>query len=336
MLTKEDLAKYPFLKKASEYIESLNLSINDFTDKYSDIVERALERIKFAVEGKLIKIDLYDPEKEILSYAVALALIYGLKNSWLIRRFANSEQKLYYEMLAMEDDHKIIEIAKDSFDWNLEIIKDNFMIPIEQFLEISPRFQAKEWKLINSYLDNGKIYLKKTKIARLISEAVKNKIIKKSEEEEIKRLKLPEQLLCKAEIFESKIKKREIKEEYEEIRAPVKEELPPCISYIIKDMESGKAISHMARFTVTSFLLNIGMSVEEILEYFRKVADFDENKARYQIQHIAGMIGSKTKYLPPKCEVLKSFGICIEPNEICKKIKHPLQYYKIMRKKKNV
>ncbi|NHV45205.1 MAG: hypothetical protein HA493_00970, partial [Candidatus Verstraetearchaeota archaeon] len=59
MLTKEDLAKYPFLKKASEYIESLNLSINDFTDKYSDIVERALERIKFAVEGKLIKIDLY-------------------------------------------------------------------------------------------------------------------------------------------------------------------------------------------------------------------------------------------------------------------------------------
>jgi len=114
MLTKEDLAKYPFLKKASEYIESLNLSINDFTDKYNDIVERALERIKFAVEGKLIKIDLYDPEKEILSYAVALALIYGLKNAWLIRRFANNEQKLYYEMLTMEDDHKIIEIAKEA------------------------------------------------------------------------------------------------------------------------------------------------------------------------------------------------------------------------------
>jgi DNA primase large subunit len=335
MLTKEDLAKYPFLKKASEYIESLNLSIDDFTDKYDDIVERALERVKFAIDGKLIKVDLYDPEKEILSYAVALALIYGLKDAWLIRRFANNEQKLYYEMLITEDNYKIIEIAKDGFNWDLELIEDNFIIPVEQFLEIAPRFQAREWKLINSLLDKGKVYLKKVKIARLISEAVKNKIIKKSEEEEIKRLKLPEKLLYKAEVVKSKIERKEIKEEYKEIYTPIKEDLPPCISYLIKEMKSGKAISHMARFTVTSFLLNIGMSVEEVLEYFRNVADFNENKTRYQIQHIAGMIGSKIRYLPPKCEVLKSFGICVEPNELCKKIKHPLQYYKIMRKKKN-
>ncbi|MDH5807315.1 MAG: hypothetical protein QXW62_04700 [Candidatus Methanomethylicaceae archaeon] len=339
MLTIEDLVKYPFLNKTTSYIVQFGLTLNDFLNKeFSKIVDRALDKLKFAIEGKVIEIDISEPDVEILSHALALALAYGSKINWIVRRFANIEQKRCYELMKIEENSKLIEIAKDGFNWDLEPsdIKDyDFIMPINQFLQIAPKFQSPKWKLVNFMLSNGKVYIKKEKIARLISEAVKLKIIKKMEDEEIKRMKLPQELLDKLDKIKEIIKNKKIiiEEEKEEENIIKEEKMPPCILAIMKDLKEGKPLSHMARFTITAFLLKIGMSIEEVLNIFRNVADFDENKALYQIKHIAGMIGSKTKYSPPKCEVLKSFGLCINQDEFCNKIKHPLQYYKLRRKK---
>jgi DNA primase large subunit len=83
----------------------------------------------------------------------------------------------------------------------------------------------------------------------------------------------------------------------------------------------------MARFTLTTFMINVGISTDDVLKLFSNVADFDEGKTRYQVEHIAGLIGSKTRYTPPKCDVLRSFGICIENGANCGRIRHPLKYY---------
>lgn len=335
MLTLEDLAKYPFLNKTTSYIAKFGLTLNDFSSKEFDkIVNKALIKLKFAIEGKIFEIDLSELDVEILSHALALALAYGSKISWIVRKFANIEQKRCYELIKMEENSKLIEIAKDGFNWNLEPSDEkdyDFILPIDQFLQIAPKFQSPRWKLVNFMLSNGKVYIKKEKIARLISEAVKLKIIKKMEEEEIKKMKLPQELLNKLESIKEIIKSKKIIIEEENV--PKEGVMPPCILAIMKDLKEGKPLSHMARFTITAFLLKIGMSVEEVLNVFRNVVDFDENKALYQIKHIAGIIGSKTKYSPPKCEVLKSFGLCINQDEFCNRIKHPLQYFKLRRKK---
>lgn len=335
MLTLEDLAKYPFLNKTTSYIAKFGLTLNDFSnEEFSKIVDRALKKLKFAIEGKIFEMDSSELDVEILSHALALALAYGSKINWIVRKFANAEQKRCYELMKLEENGKLIEIAKDGFNWDLEPsdVKDyDFIMPISQFLQIAPKFQSPKWKLVNFMLSNGKVYIKKEKIARLISEAVKLKIIKKMEEEEIKKMKLPQELLDKLESIKKiiKIKKTVVEEE----GIPKEGAMPPCILAMMRDLKEGKPLSHMARFTITAFLLKIGMSVEEVLSIFRNVADFDENKALYQIKHIAGMIGSKTKYSPPKCEVLRSFGLCINQDELCNRIKHPLQYYKLRRRK---
>ncbi|MCS7097451.1 MAG: DNA primase large subunit PriL [Candidatus Methanomethyliaceae archaeon] len=334
MLTIEDLAKYPFLNKATSYIAQFGLTLDDFSSgEFNKIIDRALMKLKYAIEGKILRIDSSELDIEILSHALALALAYGMKNAWIVRRFANIEQKKCYELMKAEESKKLIEIAKDGFGWNLELADINgydFSMPLNQFLQIAPKFQSQSWKLVNFMVSNGKVYIKKEKIARLLSEAVKIKILKKMEEEEVKRMKIPEELAIKLKDIKKLIRsRREIMEERE---VPKEGAIPPCISAIMKDVKEGKPVSHMARFTVTAFLLNIGMSVEEIFNFFKNIADFDENKALYQIRHIAGMIGSKTKYIPPKCEVLKSSGLCINQDKYCEKVKHPLQYYKIRRK----
>ncbi|MGC8936472.1 MAG: hypothetical protein ACP5KV_03805 [Candidatus Methanomethylicaceae archaeon] len=338
MLTIEDLAKYPFLRRASSFVESHGLTFQDLAnEEYSYVVQRAVERVRLGIEGRLADLNLnfVDPEAEILAYPLALAFVYGLKTGWVVRRFANSEQKRCFELLKNEEKGKLVDVAKDGFDWDLEGTEImvsgavfDFSLPFDKYLEIAPSLHSPYWKLVNRYVTGGRVYLKHAEAARLISEGVKLKILRKAEEEEVKKFQIPEGLLSKLEGLERLVKQS--KKYNEEVVAEIVEDAkPPCIVALLKDLADGKSLSHMARFTVTTFLINTGESVDNVLKYFSNVADFDEGKARYQVEHIAGLIGSKTKYLPPKCDVLRSFGLCVGGDAYCKRVSHPLQYYKM-------
>jgi DNA primase large subunit len=336
MPTREDLAKYPFLRKASSFIEEFEVTLKDLAaPEYSCIVNRAVERVKDSIEGKKIVVDLRDPETEILAYPLALAFIYGLKIKRVISRFAVAEQKRCDELLNIEkDNQKLAEVAKDGFGWKLELIdvnvegeKFDFRLGVTQYLEVAPQFHSTHWKLVNRYLLNGEVFLKKREAARLISEFVKNKIIDRATEDEIRKFEIPEVFRSHLEEFMKLAKRWQVYED----EAPVglvEEAKPPCVMAIINDLAAGKSLSHMARFTITTFMLNVGESIEDVLKIFSNVADFDQGKARYQIEHIAGMIGSKTKYKSPKCDVLRSFGLCVGKDMLCDRVWHPMQYYR--------
>ena len=68
---------------------------------------------------------------------------------------------------------------------------------------------------------------------------------------------------------------------------------------------------------------------------FSSSPDFNEQLARYQVDHITGM-SSGIEYLPPECDTMKSRGVCFDPDSLCKKswLTHPLSYYRIKGKKK--
>jgi DNA primase large subunit len=337
MLAREDLAKYPFLRKASSFIGGYGLTLKDLAaPEYSGIVKRAVERVRDSIEGRKIVTDWKDPETEILAYPLALAFAYGLKAGWVIRRFATAESKRCYELLKMEDGQKLIEVAEDGFGWKLEPIEMNvegkrfdFMLGVTEYLEVAPQFHSANWKLVNRYILRGRVHLKQSEVARLLSESVKNKIVKRAMEEEVRKFEVPEAF---GPYLEEVMRLVEKKRKFYDDEAPVglvEEAKPPCIMAMISDLAAGKSLSHMARFTITTFMINVGENVDNVLRLFSKVADFDEEKARYQIEHIAGRIGSKTKYAPPKCDVLKSYGLCVGANALCERVRHPLQYYKI-------
>ncbi len=86
-------------------------------------------------------------------------------------------------------------------------------------------------------------------------------------------------------------------------------------------------VPHSGRFALVAFLHTLGMDSDEILQTFSTAPDFDESKSRYQVDHITGEI-SGTEYTPPECSTMKSYGICFNPDGLCRKIKHPLSYYR--------
>jgi DNA primase large subunit len=70
------------------------------------------------------------------------------------------------------------------------------------------------------------------------------------------------------------------------------------------------------------------MSPENVTELFKNFSDYSERMTRYQVEHIAGDRGSRTRYTSPRCDTLQTHSVCVNPDELCGRIRHPLVYYR--------
>ncbi|MEM4479805.1 MAG: DNA primase large subunit PriL [Candidatus Bathyarchaeia archaeon] len=332
--TKNDLAKYPFLKEAAEYVKSLDLKIEDLASpEFSQILERAKERLEEAILYTSITRKLQNEEVEILSFPTAILLAAATENSFIKRRYALAEAKQAYNDLKFEPKEKILAIAKN-FQWKITLANIDeitasyeFKLHFTDYLRNTVNLRDKKWKLINRPLAHGNVYLTRTETARLISEEVRRHIERRLEVGELP--KLPQKIASIAEILKTLTLEKVDKAELEGLPETIKKEaFPPCIATLYEAAQKGRHLSHIARFTLTTFLVNIGTPIDSIIDLFRNSSDFNERLTRYQVEHIAGERGSRTRYKPPKCQTLQTHGICTAPNEICKTIRHPLGFYK--------
>ncbi|MGB9958998.1 MAG: hypothetical protein ACPLKQ_00540 [Candidatus Bathyarchaeales archaeon] len=330
--TKNDLAKYPFLKEAAEYVKSLDLKIEDLTSpEYSKILERAEERVEEAILYVLVSRKLQNEEIEILSFPTAIMLAAATENQFIKKRYALAEAKQAYADIKLEPKEKILAIAKN-FQWKItanveeETIYD-FKLHFTNYLKNTAHLRDKSWKLVNRPLAEGNVYLNRNEVARLLSEEVRRHIEKRLDVKELP--KLPQKILDVAGKLKNLTIEKVGKAEIEGIPKTVTiEAFPPCIKAFYEAASKGHHLSHIGRFTLTAFLVNIGMPTENIVELFRSSSDFNERMTRYQVEHISGERGSRTRYKPPKCEMLKTHGVCTNPDETCRNVNHPLVYYK--------
>jgi len=331
-LTKSDLAKYPFLKQAVKYVEDLKLNIRDLSDPDDPVVERAEDRLQEALLFATITKYSKKEDVEILSFPVAVLMASATKDPLIKRRYALAEAKRAYNLLKTEPKEKIMKIA-ENFQWKILQVNTSektpyqFKIHFTDYLKNTTSLRGKKWKLVNRLLNNGNVYITKNEAARLLAEEIRRHIEGKMETKELPEL--PENIIKKVESIKTlAISKRE-KIKLEEIpKTVVMEAFPPCIKSLYEKLSSGGHLSHIGRFALTSFLVNVGMPTEAIVDLFRNLSDFNERLTRYQVEHIAGERGSRTRYIPPKCETLKTHGVCINPDEICSRIRHPLMYYR--------
>ncbi len=325
-LSSEDFAKYPFLKQASKQIEELQFTIETLPAEKL-IFDRAQNRIEKAIlevnTGEAIR----DKRSEISSFAAALILVIATKNSWIKKRYALSVAKTAHSQMLNENKGKIFAIAQD-FGWDIGegAFGKDFRIGFSFYLKNAAHMHGSEWKLINQILDKGMIYLNKDKVVRLLQEEVKNRVEKRLDVTEIKNL--PPEITVIAEEL-TKSAQETMGQEIEEMPKTITQSaFPPCINAIYQAASTTHHLSQMERFTLTSFLLNIGMPLEKVSEIYKSFSDYNERLTRYQIEHIAGERGSGTRYTCPQCSILQTHGVCKNRDELCRRIYHPLAYYK--------
>jgi len=78
---------------------------------------------------------------------------------------------------------------------------------------------------------------------------------------------------------------------------------------------------------LATYLLAKGQTIDQIAPLFKNAPDYNERVTRYQIEHIAGTSGQRTKYSCPSCDKLKSENLCFEIPE-CSGIINPVQFGK--------
>lgn len=327
VISLEDCAKYPFLKRASAQIRELELTIQSIvSSENKPVFERAQRRLEHAILENTIGEMVKDKKTEISSFAVATILAIATKNSFIKKRYALAEAKSAYARMLNEPKEKILVIAKD-FDWKITWGKPykDFCLQFNYFLRNASHFHDNDWKLVNQLLYNGMIYLNLDKVVRLLQEEVKKRIEEKLSFTEL--TKLPEEIMnaaAKLAEFAQEI----MGQETEELpKVVTRSAFPPCITGMIEAASSTHHLSHIERFTLVSFLVNIGMTSDAVTELFKTFSDYNERLTRYQVEHIAGERGSGTKYTPPQCSVLLTHGVCRNRDDLCRHIHHPLKYY---------
>lgn len=334
MLSDLDLARYPFTLQTASLVESLGIKVDDLIDPaYREVLERARERVEEAIREGVVRADLRKPSIETLSYPIAIMFVKALGDRFLYRRYATAEAKRASKLLERELNAKILHFAREAFGWRIKANRGwdderyPFLLHFKDYLRNASGFHEARWKLVNRAVRDGYVRITKVEAARLMESEVERRILEGLLTGG--KIELPEPLRAYLRGIERVLEENRGRIGMEALPSEVViEAFPPCIRRAYEGLISGRKASHMERFAITSFLINIGMDLERIVRLFVSVSDFDEKLTRYQVEHIAGLRGSRTKYTPPTCSTLRTHGLCINPDDLCRRIRHPLTYYR--------
>ncbi|HIH36713.1 MAG TPA: DNA primase large subunit PriL [Methanocellales archaeon] len=325
-------AYYPFTSWASDYVKHSGKSIERLLDGIfgRDVINRAKERVTQAIRGDITNAfedkdipDIVDIEKELFSYPVARIFVSCIGDHYLIKRYALAEAEAAHVHMKAEEPEFLEKLAGE-FNIQCMLDRHDFQIHFADYLRFASRMHDPEWKLVNRRLENGYVPVNKKDFVRLLQEAIRDRI----------QSSLPLNLSpALKSSFSSHI--ADISRHFEELKAEFRSDdfgeansecFPPCIKHMLALIQAGQNLAHSARFALTSFLANIGMGAEDIINIYRVSPDFDEGQTSYQVKHILGSSGKA--YTAPNCATMATYGNCFGKEIICDWISHPLSCYR--------
>ena len=327
----DEMAKYPFLAEAGQYLKDKGFSLEQFgTDPdLKPILDKAYNRIEIATTGKIYRTEivrLEDLDLEVFSFLLAVILLKLSGMNTLIRRFSLAEARRAEKYLEKDlgdlsnktKEELATRIIKELFSITVQKKDDFFIIPISDYLKHSVSFHEREWKLINRRIEKGMVILSSHETVRLIRKEldgyIATKIRSTGTPSMIEPLKKPvEKLVSLAKKFS--------------VPTVTTTEYPPCIKHAINVLDRGENLPHSGRFMLATYLLGVGQTVEQIAPLFKNAPDYNEKVTMYQLNHLKGSSGSGTEYKCPSCERVKSKDLCFATSD-CDGIINPLQFKK--------
>lgn len=328
-----DFANIPCTTGALEYLKALEFGSNDICTgvAFGSIRSTGKERVIEALQTGTIKYRRYNKpaaEKELIAYPIARILVSCINNSYLTKRYALAVARLSYEHI--KELKSAVSLKELAADFGINITTDskntNVVMHFTDYIHHAHVLHEPKWKLLNRTVEQGMLTISKGDFARLMEEAVRKKVESGLPHEVPQDIR--EALNPYISEVQEAINARASKQDFsrEGFGELVPDCFPPCISSAIADVQANVNLSHTMRFAMTSFLLNIGMKPGKITEIFRSSPDFREQNTNYQISHINGASG--TAYTCPACATMATNGNCPGKVPMCKKIEHPLVYYR--------
>ena len=335
----KDLARYPFLREALSYVTKYEFKLEDLDkSEYYHLVDKAKSKIEqYVFEGKLsYQIDYNKTheiivQEEVIIFLISLLLIRTISIDSVTKKFALLESMRFEKYLIADLDNSnrddstikfiLYKIFEDLFKTTIYLevdIYNFYKIKINDYLDHPISFQEREWNLVNRTVDRGYVYLYGSEIVRLFRNELYLLII-----DRIKKMNpdnIPKVIVTISSSMKSKWEKM-----YPTLRTTGHHEItPPCIQHIYDQIKNGENLSHPARVLLGTFLIYSNKSMDEMLDLFKRLPDFNEKITRYQLEHLSGKRGNTKQYFVPSCEKIKLNNLCFE-TKICSGISNPTQ-----------
>ena len=324
-----DFAKYPFLKESQQFMGRNADTIEAFLHSNSGKIalRHAMDRVRSALraseqreEVQNLPSDSLGVKISVSGYVLARIIVSCARDRVLVERLARYEAARAYRFLIDEEGEKRAFVAG-----SIGMDVAGPVLPVIQYVEIVAGLHEERWRLVNRDVRDGQVRVTSAELNELLREQVRVILLRQLP------LRVPETvcslLLPQTEEIRAICQQTML----EQFGAVEEEAFPPCMQALIGALTGGTNIPHSGRFALTAFLHNIGMAPTDIIALYCRAPDFDISKTQYQVEHISGRGG--TEYTAPSCAAMRTYGICVHSDSLCEKINHPLNYYRIRKKK---
>ncbi len=335
---------YPWIPAAAEVVNSRALTDLVKGRGFEAARRRGQQRLLQAIEGGIQPpsdpLVAQNPELEVLSHPFARMLLACLRDLPLVRRYAVAEAKRAYAHMLAEEPDALLALGRGlGLDATLSASrrvqgdgegsssKTGFSVHFALYADLSAGL-AYGWKLVNRSVAGGRVWTDRQEFARLLQEVVQRRLAE-----------MPPPMdpgVCRdLRPYLEPVREalRKLQRERATLETVDPAVLPPCVRSLLENVGAG--LTHPGRFALTTFMLNVGLPAEKLLGIYQQFPDYRADVTEYQVKHIAGQIGSRTEYTAPSCATMKSYGLCVNADNLCAKINeppkrgHPLTYYRI-------
>lgn len=349
-------ARYPFLAAAREAVQEAGVDLADLVADRGPVVERATGRVERAlIEGTTAPTERWPTRVELLSYPVARVLVGLLDVPGAVEKYARAEAELAHERF-VEDFEQDLRSGRDDrltpadlladFDLDSAVTPagpaaappgggagtgpggdagdERFLVDVTAYLPLAADLDGAEWRLAARALADGRVPVQRRELYTLLREAVRRRVadglaeLTDSVPEEVEAALADEVAALREALAEVDLS--------DDIDTVVPGLFPPCMRALLaRAREEGLvALPDHSRFALVAFLASSGLDAEGVT---RLCGVSDPGAGEPVRQQVARLRDDDSQFAPPSCETMVAYDDCVNKDDLCETIAHPLAYY---------
>ncbi len=334
-------ARYPFLASAREAVRDANLDLAEIIAGEGDrhpAVERGVERVRRALLDGTVRPPedgrRWSTAPEVLSYPIARMLVSLLDAPGAVEKYASAEAGTAYERFVTDFENpddglkstRGTTITLDALLADLDLAEsvvereEDFGVAVGTYLPLVGDFSGDEWRLVSRRLSDGLVGVSRTELHELLRASAERRIA------DDLPLPVPEEIAdaLSEEVaeLESSFTDADFSHDIDTL-AP--EQFPPCMKALLTTARDGESLAPYSEFALVSFLASIGLDANDILALCEVRESARADRLRHRVERVRDERTSQ--YAPPSCATLQAYGDCVNKDDRCETITHPLVYY---------
>ncbi|MFB6295901.1 MAG: DNA primase regulatory subunit PriL [Halobacteriales archaeon] len=344
-------ARYPFLEASREAVEAAEVDLAAVVVEGGPPVERALERVRLAIEEGTVGDPDRSPRVELLSYPVARVLVSLIEEPGLVHRYARAEadtaRERFVADLEADDDYRSLDrerlslgtlLAEFDLEDGVEMAAADpagpnpdrgsqagtagaVHVDVGAYLRLTEGLGDDRWRLVGRSLRDGRVVVSRGELYDLLREAIRARI------ESDLPLSVPAEVgdELAAEVDRIRSMLADLDHGWD-IDAVDPDLFPPCVAALLERVDTAGPLPPNSQFTLVSFLATAGMETDAIVSRLAAHDDLDPGRVGEQVARLRED-GGESLYPPPSCETMQAYGDCVNMDDLCERIAHPLEYY---------